>query len=172
MALVAEVCETGCLPHVLVTGQHQTVLIRSLEEHHHQTLIDRYLAFQPRNCFQGLPPLRDEVCAQWVRGMIEGGINLEAVLYRNEEVVGHAVLMPESTAASELLVVVWGPYQNGGIGTQLVRCSLGLSRQLGLRQLGLCVEARNVHARHVYEKCGFQYLTHHCAGEVKMARRV
>ena len=39
-----------------------------------------YLAYQPRNSFQGLPPIKDEVCVRWVRDILVNGIHLIATL--------------------------------------------------------------------------------------------
>lgn len=144
-----------------------------VEEHVNrvQQLLDRYLAYQPRNSFQGLPPLRDEACVAWVQKMLADGRHLLAVSPQ-DDLLGHAALFPMHATACELLVVVWLEHQNRGVGTKLVQSAIELSRQLRFERMVLSVEATNVHARHVYEKCGFQYRGQACHGEVRMVRHL
>jgi RimJ/RimL family protein N-acetyltransferase len=172
MSVVAEQSALALMPRATMTARGCSIIVGLLEEPYHDELIDGYLAYQPKGCFQGLPPVRKEVCEAWVRQLIEGGVNLVAISGINGRIVGHAAVLPEDLRDCELLVVVWQHYQNLGIGTELVQSSIDLCGQLGVERLALCVEAKNVRARHVYEKCGFQYLTHAMAGEVKMARWV
>ncbi len=58
-----------------------------------------------------------------------------------------------------MLVVVCPGFQNVGIGTELVRSCVDLAAQLGFEQIWLPVDATNVRARHVYRKCGFEYVS-------------
>jgi RimJ/RimL family protein N-acetyltransferase len=122
-------------------------------------LIDMYLAFQPRNSFQGLPPIKDEVCIRWVRDILATGIHLVALGGDNQPFVGHAALFPVNPRKCELLVVVCPQFQNLGIGTELVRSCVDLAADLGFQQIWLPVDATNVRARHIYRKCGFEYVS-------------
>jgi hypothetical protein len=36
----------------------------------HQAVIKKYRAYQPRDSFEGLPPIEDEACLKWVWKMI------------------------------------------------------------------------------------------------------
>jgi diamine N-acetyltransferase len=156
------------LPRELVSKHGRRVSLRLLTQKCHERLTDMYLAFRPRNCFQGLPPLRDEVCLQWVRQMIDSGINLIAT-GGAEGVVGHAALFPINRQKCEMLVVVRPEFQNAGIGTALVQSSVRVAGELGFERIWLPVEATNVRARRVYEKCGFDYVSHQLSREVEMA---
>jgi diamine N-acetyltransferase len=156
------------LPGKLITKHGRPVSLRLLKERCHGPLVDMYLAFRPRNCFQGLPPLRDEVCEQWVRQMIDTGINLIATSGA-DGVVGHAALFPVNPRKCEMLVVVRPEFQNAGIGTALVQSSMRVAGELGFQRIWLPVEATNVRARRVYEKCHFRYASSQLAREVEMA---
>ena len=117
-----------------------------------------YLAFQPRNSFQGLPPLKDEVCVSWVQDMLRTGIHVDGAVRRRRRIVGHTALFPINRQKCEMLVVVCPGFQNVGIGTELVRSCIDLADELGFQRIWLPVDATNVRARHVYRKCGFEYV--------------
>ena len=81
---------------------------------------------------------------------------------------GHAALFPINDERCEMLVVVSPPFQNVGIGTQLSRCIVQLAYEAGFERIWLPVEATNVRARHVYAKCGFEYLPADDVRELEM----
>jgi len=142
-----------------------------------QRLIDMYLAFQPRNCFQGLPPIKDAVCVNWVQDMLRTGVNVMAVSRAAEKgtspsLVGHTALFPVNRQKCEMLVVVCPGFQNIGIGTELVRTCIDLADELGFQRIWLPVDATNVRARHVYRKCGFEYVSNRQGREMDMACEV
>jgi N-acetylglutamate synthase-like GNAT family acetyltransferase len=150
--------------------------LRRLPHDDGQRLIDMYLAYQPRNSFQGLPPIKDEVCVRWVRDILATGIHLVALrsagvppafrsagetpaLQQQPPLIGHAALFPAGGEKCEMLVVVCPGFQNLGIGTELVRSCVDLAAELGFQQIWLPVDATNVRARHIYRKCGFEYVS-------------
>jgi RimJ/RimL family protein N-acetyltransferase len=141
--------------------------LQLLDQSLERRFVERYLAFQPRNSFQGLPPLKDEVCAKWAEEMISTGINLVAICPR-EGIVGHAALFPIDRYRCELLLVVWPQYQNLGIGTALTEGCVQVADELGFRQIWLPVDATNLRARHIYAKCGFEYASQRQSRELDM----
>jgi RimJ/RimL family protein N-acetyltransferase len=132
-----------------------------------QRLIEMYLAFQPRNSFQGLPPIKDQVCIEWVNGMLRDGINIVA-RDGGKSLVGHSAIFPINDEKCEMLVVVCPDWQNLGIGTELVHGCIELADELGYRRIWLPVDATNVRARHVYRKCGFEYVSDRPGRELDM----
>ena len=144
-------------PRAFISKKGEAILIRLLDDKTCQGLLVMYLAFQPRNSFQGLPPVSDEACTKWVQHMIGNGINIAALSF-GDGVVGHAALFPMDNEVCEMFVVVSPPFQNIGIGTQLTRCSVQLAYEIGFDRIWLPVEFRNVRAKHVYRKCGFENL--------------
>ena len=133
-----------------------------------QQLMDMYLAFEPRNSFQGLPPIKDAVCISWVRDMLRTGINVVATC-DGVGIVGHTALFPINQQKCEMLVVVCPGFQNVGIGTELVQTCIDLADEFGFQRIWLPVDARNVRARHVYRKCGFEYVSGKQGHELDMA---
>jgi RimJ/RimL family protein N-acetyltransferase len=166
MAQFATLDSLGLFPRNFLTKDRQSVRLQLLGETHHQQFVDAYLAFQPRNSFQGLPPLKDEVCTKWVREMIGTGVNLVAV--SQSGIVGHTALFPIDDRKCELLVVVWPKFQNVGIGTELTRGCVDLASALGFEQIWLPVDATNLRARHIYAKCGFEYRSPRHSRELDM----
>ena len=131
-----------------------------------EKLVAMYLAYRPRGSFQGLPPIKDQVCVRWVRDMLANGTHIVAIDQR-ASLVGHTGLFPVNRQKCELLVVVSPEYQNLGIGTELVRSCLDLARELNFERIWLPVDATNLRARHIYCKCGFEYVSKQGqAGEV------
>jgi CBS-domain-containing membrane protein len=154
-------------PYAFVTKRGAPILVTPLDQARAEALLAMYLAYEPRNAFWGLPPIRDDACRRWVRGMIAEGLNLVA-LSIDVGVVGHAALFPMDADACELLVVVLPPFQNRGIGTQLARCAVQLAHEVGFCRIWLSVEATNLRARRVFRKCGFEDLARHGEMEVEM----
>jgi RimJ/RimL family protein N-acetyltransferase len=163
------------LPRTFTGKDGLQVELRRVPSHDGQRLIEMYLAFQPRNSFQGLPPLKDEVCVRWVRDMLANGEHIVAISRSagvspaiQENFIGHCALFPVNEEKCELLVVVCPGYQNHGIGTELVRSCVALADELGFQRIWLPVDATNVRARHVYCKCGFEYVSNKLGHELDM----
>ena len=154
--------------HVFVDSKGESIVIKTLDESLHQGLIGMYLAYQPKDSFEGLPPMKDAACLKWVQGMIHDAVNLIA-LSSAGNIVGHAAIFPIDQQRCELLMVVSPQFQNIGIGTELARSSLDFARELGFVQAWLSVESRNARARHVFKKCGFGCLSAENPGDVEMA---
>jgi RimJ/RimL family protein N-acetyltransferase len=141
--------------------------LRRLPAEGGQQLIEMYLAFQPRGSFQGLPPIKDQVCIKWVREMLATGVHVVAI-DGPAGFIGHTALFPVNQQKCEMLVVVCPNYQNLGIGTELVRSCIALSEELGFERIWLPVDATNVRARHIYRKCGFEYVSNKQGRELDM----
>jgi RimJ/RimL family protein N-acetyltransferase len=198
MNLPPTVDTVRCLPRGFSAKNGMCCQLRLLPTDAGQRLIDMYLAFQPRNCFQGLPPIKDAVCVKWVQDMLRTGIHLTAEKgispicaqhpeggHRREAlvggkldlspfppIVGHAALFPINAQKCEMLVVVCPGLQNVGIGTELVQSCIDLADELGFQRIWLPVDATNVRARHVYRKCGFEYVSNPQGREMDMACEV
>jgi CBS domain-containing protein len=156
------------LPQVFINKTQEAILIRALDETTCEGLIKMYLAYEPRNSFQGLPPVQDKACVAWVEQMISNRTNLVALSF-GAGVVGHAALFSLDDEVCEMLIVISPPYQNTGIGTHLTRAIVQLAYEVGFDKVWLPVEARNVRARHVYKKCGFEPLPDRDSRELEMA---
>ncbi len=161
----------GCLPRRFVGKRGLPCELQFLPAAAGGRLVDMYLAFQPRNCFQGLPPIKDAVCVKWVQDMLCTGVNVIAVS-DPKGIVGHAALFPINRHKCEMLVVVCPEFQNVGIGTALVQTCIDLAAELGFQHIWLPVDATNVRARHVYRKCGFEYVSDQQGREMDMACEV
>jgi len=157
-----------CLPRKFTSKNGLSLEVRFLAATAGERLVEMYLAFQPRNCFQGLPPIKDAVCVNWVRDMLRTGVN---VIAQGDQkgIVGHTALFPINRQKCEMLVVVCPGFQNVGIGTELVHTCIELADELGFERIWLPVDATNVRARHVYRKCGFEYVSNRQGREMDMA---
>ena len=152
---------------VFTDKQGDPILIKPLTEKYHQKLIDMYLAYRPRNSFEGLPPISDEACVNWVKHMINTGINLVALSF-DKGMFGHSVLFPMDDTRCEMLIVVTQAHQNCGIGNQLIHCIIQLAYEIGFQKIWLSVSINNFIAKHLYSKCGFEYLPSSDIDQVEM----
>jgi GNAT superfamily N-acetyltransferase len=168
MHLPALAAPLRCLPRTFANKSGLPCKLQLLPAAAGGRLVDMYLAFQPRNCFQGLPPIKDAVCVKWVQDMLRTGINV--IAHSGQKgIVGHTALFPINRQKCEMLVVVCPGFQNVGIGTELVRSCIDLADELGFERIWLPVDATNVRARHVYRKCGFEYVSNQQGREMDMA---
>lgn len=154
-------------PHAFIDKQGNPILIKPLSEKRHDQLVQMYLNYEPRGSFSGLPPITDKACIDWVQTMVRTGINLVAISFE-AGIIGHTAAFPMDAKRCELFVVVAPGYQNTGIGTQLTRCVIQLAYELEFERIWLSVEHTNQVARHVYQKCGFEYITHSHVDELDM----
>jgi len=154
-------------PYTFLTRRNEPVIIQPVDSKTLPQLKKMYLHSIPRNSFDGLPPIRDDRCRAWVQDMIKRGINLVALSIK-KGVVGHAALFPISEKVCEMLLVVSPSYQNMGIGTRLTRCIIQLANELCLEKVWLYGEMKDQNAKHVYKKCGFEYLSPDYIEEVEM----
>ena len=124
-----------CLPRSFVSKNGLACELQLLADDG-QRLVDMYLAFQPRNCFQGLPPIKDAVCIKWVQDMLRTGVHVMAVSAAAEKGTGPVHRRPyrpvphqpgEMRDAGGRL----SGFQNVGIGTELVRTCIDLADELG-----------------------------------------
>jgi len=155
-------------PHAFINRRGEPVLIKPLDDKRRSQLLEMYLHFEPRPSFSGLPPAGDDACNRWVEGMCAEAVNLVALSF-DAGVVGHTALFPIDHEACEMICALARRYRHIGIGTELTRCISQLAHELGFETIKLHVEARNHVARHVYEKCGFQYTTRGMVDELDMS---
>ena len=118
-------------------------------------LVEMYLAFDPADRAQGIPPTDEEATREWLESLL--GTDCINVLARHEgRVVGHAVLVPDRHGEHELAIFVLREYQEAGIGTALVETLLGAGRREGVEHIWLTVERWNAPAVALYRKVGFE----------------
>ncbi len=167
IGLIPELASIYSEPHAFIDKRGNPILIKPLSDKRHDQLAQMYLGYEPRGSFSGLPPISDKTCVEWVHNMIRTGINLIAISFE-EGIVGHTALFPMDAKRCEMFVVVAHCHQNVGIGTQLTRCVIQLAFELEFERIWLSVEHTNQIARHVYQKCGFEYVTHSHVDELDM----
>jgi GNAT superfamily N-acetyltransferase len=137
--------------------------VRWFDESALEALVDMYVAFNPEDRAQGIPPTGEEGIRDWLDAIAvnTGGVNV--VAWHGEDVVGHATLVPDfdepgdaDEDAYELAIFVLRAYQNAGIGSQLMEGLLGAGREDGIEHVWLTVERWNSAAVALYEKVGFE----------------
>ncbi|RJX36187.1 MAG: GNAT family N-acetyltransferase [Desulfarculus sp.] len=121
-----------------------------------QALWEMYDRFEPKGWAQGLPPHDPHTRHAWVEAVLAKGHNF--VLYREEEVIGHAALLPDTRRRdAELIVFLLPAFQNRGLGSALTQLAMDKAAELGLCKLFLEVAARNTPAIRLYRKFRFEF---------------
>jgi CBS domain-containing protein/RimJ/RimL family protein N-acetyltransferase len=162
--------ETGIYhsPRSFIDRRGEPILIEIMRPRRKEAVWEMYLSYEPKASFNGLPPADLGSCMKWARDVTESAVNLVAISFFHG-LVGHAALFTVSDDVCELLVVVEPTNQGAGIGTELTRAAIQVCYEVGFKKLWLCVESSNRVARHVYSKCGFQYLSRQQTDDMEMS---
>ncbi len=118
-----------------------------------EPIVEMYEQFDKESRSQGVPPRKESRIRDWVGDLLENGLN--TVARHDDDVVGHAVLIPYNDMA-ELAIFVHPEYQAAGNGTQLIRGLLGLGQEHGVDHVWLTVSRSNRIAVNLYQSAGFE----------------
>ncbi|MDZ7746458.1 MAG: GNAT family N-acetyltransferase [Halobacteriales archaeon] len=128
-----------------------------------EALVSMYLAFDPEDRAQGIPPTTESQIRDWLDTIVsERGVNV--IAWHGDDAVGHATLVPDfgndeeddAPDEFELAIFVLAEYQESGIGSQLITALLGAGRAEEIDRVWLTVERWNHAAVALYEKVGFE----------------
>lgn len=139
-------------------------LDRVPDEESFEALVDMYVAFDPADRAQGIPPAGETRVREWLEQIATGAIHVVAC--HDGRVIGHATLVPDgpdgepiedpSECVWELAIFVLQAYQRAGIGTHLLKHLLGHASDRGVERIWLTVERFNHPAISLYERVGFE----------------
>ena len=118
-------------------------------------LVEMYLAFNPEDRAQGIPPTGESRVSRWLDGLLSDDC-INVVAWHDGRAIGHATLVPDVEDASELAIFVLREYQEAGIGTRLIEALLGAGRESEIEKIWLTVERWNTAAVALYRKVGFE----------------
>jgi len=115
-----------------------------------------YDGFSPKGRFQGVPPVEQTACREWIGKLARCGLGFLAL--RGDRVIGHLVVIPDpGRMDGEYLIFVDQKERNRGVGTRLTGAALEKARELGLQSLWLTVGTYNFPAIALYRKFGFRF---------------
>jgi len=118
-----------------------------------EPLVEMYLAFDPADRAQGIPPVEESTIREWL-DRITGPDTLNLVARHGDRTVGHVALVGDTEY--ELAIFVLQAYQHAGIGTALLRTALGAAAATGIERVWLSVERWNDAAIALYRRVGFE----------------
>ncbi len=130
--------------------------VRGYEVRDHASLEIMYLEFDPADRFQGMPPLGEVACKNWIENFLKYGENLVAL--RDDLTIGHVVIFPDFNLKDcEYLVCVDQAHRGRGVGTALTQTVLDHAKALGLQIIWLVVGIHNYKAIGLYKKFNFKF---------------
>jgi GNAT superfamily N-acetyltransferase len=142
-------------PERFVDAEGREVEVRRYEDDDRDALVEMYLAFDPADRAQGIPPGSRGRIEAWLDDVLAGDcLNLLAV--HDGDPVAHATLVPADDDSYELAIFVLQPHQGAGVGGRLLRTLLGHAREAGVERVWLTVERWNRAAVGLYESVGFE----------------
>lgn len=157
-------------PREIVDDEDREIRFEAGDAADFEALVDMYLAFDPADRAQGIPPATESNIREWLEA-VTGGESRTVNACHDGEIVGHGMLVPDAEGAFELALFVLGDYQGAGIGTELLRTLLGLGQETGIERVWLSVERWNDAAIAVYSKVGFEQVGA-ASFELEMAMRL
>ena len=142
-------------PPVAFTDAHgREIEISAYDEDDFEALYAMYVAFDPADRAQGIPPAGEEAIESWLETILESGHDV--VTFHGESCVGHATLVPDGEGTHELAIFVLDTHQQAGIGSRLMEALLGHAQREGTERVWLTVERWNDAAIALYRKFGFE----------------
>ena len=129
--------------------------VRGFEQGDLPKLESMYRSFEPLGGAKGLPPLREEKTARWLRILGDRGHTLVA-LDSTGSLIGHAVLADSAEGEAELAVFIHQACRAKGLGTRLARGMVQYAQRNGYRRVWATVSPANTAAIRMVESCGFR----------------
>ena len=157
-------------PRTFTDRERREITLRQASREDIEALVEMYLAFEPEDRAQGIPPVSEDDIREWLDVVTTEG-TLNVVAFHDDRAVGHVMLVGDGTGAYELAIFVLQPYQGAHIGTELVRTGLGLAQREGIDRVWLTVERWNSPAVALYRNIGFER-TGNGSFELEMALRL
>lgn len=150
-------------PPTTFTDAHgRNIRIDAYDDEDRAALTEMYVAFDPADRAQGIPPTSEEAVDEWLDTILDGSYNVIAT--HGADCIGHATLVPdggedeneEGGKAYELAIFVLDTHQQAGIGSHLLESLLGHAQRNGAEFVWLTVERWNRAAIALYRKFGFE----------------
>ena len=129
-------------------------IIRPADNKDFELILRMYDLFEPKESAQGLPPADPERRKNLIRKIVEESLNI--IAENGPAVVGHACLIDiKPGVRSELEIVIHQDWQGHGLGSAMVALLVKVARSCNYQSIWLSVDAANLRAIHIYQKCGF-----------------
>lgn len=157
-------------PRDVTDSEGREIRLRQVESADIEELVEMYVAFDPEDRAQGIPPTGEDAIREWLATVTDEG-SLNVVAAHGEDAVGHVMLVGDGEGAYELAIFVLQAYQGAHIGTELLKTALGLAEREGIEKVWLSVERWNTPAVSLYENIGFER-TGNASFELQMALRL
>jgi len=146
-------------PRTFTDREAREIRIESVDADSLAAVVEMYVAFDPADRAQGIPPAGEERVHDWLDTIFADGLNVAAL--HGDDVAGHATLVPDlqqgvEQPTYELAIFVLQAYQRAGIGRELLETLLGHGAERGVDRVWLTVERWNSAAVALYRDVGFE----------------
>lgn len=142
-------------PRDLTDGEDRPIAFERATDGTREPLVEMYLTFDSEDRAQGIPPSGEKRIKEWL-DVVMADQSLNVIAWHEDQAVGHAMLVRDNDGSYELAIFVKGEYRNAGIGTELMRTTLGAAQERGIARVWLSVERWNKPAIALYDKLGFR----------------
>jgi dTDP-4-amino-4,6-dideoxy-D-galactose acyltransferase len=97
----------------------------------------------------------DALYSTWIEKSCQGWAKAVLVAERERKLAGYVTCDWTGQTGQIGLIAVADWARGGGLGQTLVRSSLQLFRQHGVRAVNVVTQGRNIHSQRLYQRCGF-----------------
>jgi GNAT superfamily N-acetyltransferase len=147
-------------PRSFPDREDREIRIEAIDDAALDAVAEMYVAFDPADRAQGIPPASENRVYDWLDTIFGEGLNVAA--FHGDEVAAHATLVPDEAHgdpgehAYELAIFVLQSYQRAGIGRELLETLLGHGAREDVDRVWLTVERWNKAAVALYKDVGFE----------------
>jgi ribosomal protein S18 acetylase RimI-like enzyme len=157
-------------PQRITDKERRRIKLERATEDDFDDLLDMYVDFAPEDRAQGIPPSGEESIMSWLEVVMDDE-SLNVIAWHRRNAVGHAMLVDDGDGSYEVAIFIVQDYQDAGIGTELLRTTLGAAQKRGIDRVWLSVERWNSPAISLYDKLGFERVDN-ASFEIEMTIRL
>lgn len=157
-------------PERFFDKDNRRIKLEQAQDGDRESLVEMYLGYESEDKAQGIPPSGEENIREWL-DIVMADQSLNVIAWHKREAVGHAMLVDDQEGGYEVAIFIHHEYQGAGIGTELMRTTLGEAQEQNIERVWLSVERWNNPAIALYDKLGFERVDN-ASFEIEMTIRL
>ncbi len=142
-------------PFSTLDKKKEVVTVSPCDDTDVEVLTRMYDSYEPKGIIQGLPPIDQNTCIEWIRGSLRTALNLKAE--SGGAVVAHGMLFPmPDRDVLEFTLFVHNQAQNRGIARIVAFLLFAAAKRLGYKKVWVFESHNNARVLHIYREAGFR----------------